>query len=106
MQDVLKDVSEGVMTLTLNRVDKKNALTQAMYGFIADAMLEAAAASSVHVLVLQGDPAIFSAVTTLLIFWAVRPRWMRPTLMCHGFCVALRPSPSPWSPRSADRRWA
>ena len=30
MHDVLKDVSEGVMTLTLNRVDKKNALTQAM----------------------------------------------------------------------------
>ena len=61
MQDVLKDVSEGVMTLTLNRVDKKNALTQAMYGFIADAMLEAAAAPGVHVLVLQGDPVIFSA---------------------------------------------
>ena len=47
MHDVLKDVSEGVMTLTLNRVDKKNALTQAMYGFIADALLEAAAAPGV-----------------------------------------------------------
>ena len=73
MQDVLKDVSEGVMTLTLNRVDKKNALTQAMYGFIADAMLEAAAAPGVHVLVLQGDPVIFSAGNDIADFLARAP---------------------------------
>ena len=73
MHDVLKDVSEGVMTLTLNRVDKKNALTQAMYGFIADALLEAAAAPSVHVLVLQGDPSIFSAGNDIADFLARAP---------------------------------
>ena len=73
MHDILKDVSEGVMTLTLNRVDKKNALTQAMYGFIADALLEAAAAPGVHVLVLQGDPSIFSAGNDIADFQSRAP---------------------------------
>ena len=58
---VLQDISEGVMTLTLNRVDKKNAFTQDMYGLCADAMLAAADDPSVHALVLQGHETIFSA---------------------------------------------
>lgn len=73
MQDVLKDVSESVMTLTLNRADKKNAMTQAMYGFIADALLEAAAAPSVHAVVLQGDPVIFCSGNDIADFLARAP---------------------------------
>lgn len=73
MQDVLKDVSESVMTLTLNRADKKNAMTQAMYGFIADALLEAAAAPRVHAVVLQGAPTIFSSGNDIADFLARAP---------------------------------
>ncbi len=73
MQDVLKDVSESVMTLTLNRADKKNAMTQAMYGFIADALLEAAAAPSVHAVVLQADPVIFCSGNDIADFLARAP---------------------------------
>ena len=52
MTDILSHTADGVMTLTLNRVDKKNAFTQDMYGLCAEAMLAAAEDPSVHALVL------------------------------------------------------
>ena len=56
MSTILKDVSNGVMTLTLNRPEKKNALTAEMYGVLADALIEAGGADDVHaVLLLGGD---------------------------------------------------
>ena len=61
MQDVLIDTANGVMTLTLNRVDKKNSLTQAMYGAIADALTQAAADDVMRAVVIQGHETIFSA---------------------------------------------
>jgi enoyl-CoA hydratase/carnithine racemase len=36
MSDILTDTDAAVMTLTLNRVDKKNAITAAMYAAMAD----------------------------------------------------------------------
>ena len=42
MSDILIHTEAGVTTLTLNRVDKKNSITVAMYAAMADA-LEAAA---------------------------------------------------------------
>jgi enoyl-CoA hydratase/carnithine racemase len=61
MQDILLDTTGGVMTLTLNRVAKKNAFTNAMYSACADALEQAAADSSVRVVVIQGDITVFSA---------------------------------------------
>lgn len=61
MTDLLIDTSAGVMTLTLNRVNKKNAITQAMYSAMADALLAAQAVAEVRALVLQGHETIFSA---------------------------------------------
>jgi enoyl-CoA hydratase/carnithine racemase len=49
------------MTLTLNRADKKNSFTQAMYRTCADAFQQAADDASVHVVVIQGHATIFSA---------------------------------------------
>ncbi|MDH4480553.1 MAG: enoyl-CoA hydratase [Rhodoferax sp.] len=61
MQDVLIDSADGVMTLTLNRIEKKNSFTQAMYSTCADALLQAADDATVHVVVIQGHATIFSA---------------------------------------------
>ena len=61
MQDVLIDSADGVMTLTLNRIEKKNSFTQAMYGACADALLQAADDANVHAVVIQGHATIFSA---------------------------------------------
>lgn len=51
----------GVMTLTLNRLDKKNSLTSAMYAQLADALASASADASVRVVVIQGHETVFSA---------------------------------------------
>src|SRR5450830_186491 len=61
MNDLLIDTSAGVMTITLNRVSKKNALTQAMYTAMADALQQAQADAQVRALVFQGHETIFSA---------------------------------------------
>ena len=61
MQDLLIHNADGVMTLTLNRPEKKNSFTQAMYGAAADALLQAMDDPGVHVVVIQGHETIFSA---------------------------------------------
>ena len=61
MQDVLIHTADGVMTLTLNRVDKKNSFTQAMYTACADALAQATTDNSVRAVVLQGHATVFSA---------------------------------------------
>ena len=59
--DILVHTEAGVATLTLNRLDKKNSITRAMYSALADALTAAEADPAVHVAVLQGDITIFSA---------------------------------------------
>ena len=39
MTDILTHTEAGVTTLTLNRVDKKNSITAAMYAAMADALV-------------------------------------------------------------------
>jgi enoyl-CoA hydratase/carnithine racemase len=59
--DILVHTEAGVRTITLNRVDKKNSITQAMYGAMAEALSTAATDDAVRVVVLQGDATVFSA---------------------------------------------
>ena len=59
--EILTHVDAGVMTLTINRLDRKNAITAAMYTAMADALDSAHQDSAVRVLVIQGHESIFSA---------------------------------------------
>lgn len=61
MSDILTHVDAGVMTLTFNRLEKKNSITSAMYGVMADALAQASADAAVRVVVIQGHESIFSA---------------------------------------------
>ena len=61
MQDILIHADSGVSTITLNRVEKKNSFTQAMYAACADALEAAATDGAVRVVVFQGDATVFSA---------------------------------------------
>jgi enoyl-CoA hydratase/carnithine racemase len=61
MTDILIDQSAGVLTITLNRIDKKNSLTSAMYATMADALEQASADPAVRAVVFQGHETIFSA---------------------------------------------
>lgn len=60
-QDILTDCTDGVMTLTINRVEKKNSFTTTMYSACADALDAAREDASVRVVVIQGHVAVFSA---------------------------------------------
>jgi len=61
MTDILVHTEAGVCTITLNRVDKKNSITAAMYGAMADALAAAETDPAVRVVVFQGDATVFSA---------------------------------------------
>ena len=59
--EILSNLDAGVMTLTINRVDKKNSITAAMYAAMADALAAAENDPAVRVVVIQGHETIFSA---------------------------------------------
>jgi enoyl-CoA hydratase/carnithine racemase len=61
MSDILIHIDAGVMTITFNRLDKKNSITSSMYAVMADAVAQAAADASVRVVLFQGHESIFSA---------------------------------------------
>ena len=61
MSDILVHTEAGITTLTFNRPDKKNSITAAMYGALADAIAAAAADPAVRVVVFQGNETTFSA---------------------------------------------
>ncbi|SMG02394.1 Enoyl-CoA hydratase [Burkholderia singularis] len=59
--EIKTELADGIMTVTLSRPDKKNALTNAMYGALADAIERAHADNDVRVLLIQADADTFTA---------------------------------------------
>ena len=76
MSDILTDTSAGVLTITLNRVDKKNSITAAMYASMADALAQAEADPAVRAVVFQGHETIFSAGNDIGDFLNAKPSTM------------------------------
>jgi enoyl-CoA hydratase/carnithine racemase len=67
-EHVKTDIADGVMTLTLQRPEKKNALTGAMYNAMSAALRQAEADASVRVVLFQGDGDSFTAGNDLADF--------------------------------------
>lgn len=61
MNEILKSVSNGVLTLTFNRPEKQNAITRTMYTALADAVNEAAGDFSIRVLIFSAQGKHFTA---------------------------------------------
>lgn len=61
ISEVKTDLSAGVLTVTLSRPAKKNALTNAMYAALADAIQRADTDQDVRVLLIQADGEIFTS---------------------------------------------
>ncbi|MGC4395487.1 enoyl-CoA hydratase [Hydrogenophaga sp. T2] len=61
MSDILVHTEAGIRTLTFNRADKKNSITSAMYGALADALAGAVDDPAVRVVLIQGHETVFSA---------------------------------------------
>lgn len=87
-----------VRTIRMNRPDKKNAITRAMYSAMADA-LESANTDDVRVVIIAGAPGAFSAGNDLMDFMEAPPhigggdmppveRFMRALMACEKPVVA------------------
>ncbi|MGY3868494.1 enoyl-CoA hydratase [Aeromonas crassostreae] len=65
---ILVERQDGLLTLTLNRPDKRNALNTETYLALTDALRQAARDEQVHVLLIQGQQACFTAGNDLTDF--------------------------------------
>lgn len=68
MSELLHHPEDGVLTLTLNRLDKKNALNGAMYAALAEALDAAAQDAALRVVLIQGHEQVFCAGNDLADF--------------------------------------
>ena len=59
--EILTHLDAGVLSLTINRLDRKNSITAAMYAVMADVLAAAESDAAVRVVVIQGHETIFSA---------------------------------------------
>ncbi len=73
MTDILMDTAERVLTITFNRVDKKNSFTAGMYADLADVLTRAQADDAVRVVVIQGHETVFSAGNDIADFLQAPP---------------------------------
>ena len=65
------EASNGVLTLTLNRPEKKNALTRAMYQSLADGIASADTDNTTRCVLLQAEGDVFTAGNDLADFAAI-----------------------------------
>jgi enoyl-CoA hydratase/carnithine racemase len=70
---ILVSQADGVSELRLNRPDKRNAITSAMYDALWDAMVRAEADDSVRAILLSGAGASFTAGNDLMDFVSQPP---------------------------------
>ena len=71
MSDILIGSADGVTTIAFNRPEKKNAITDAMYGAVADALGKAAADETIRVVIIAGEGPDFTAGNDISMFAAV-----------------------------------
>ncbi len=69
---VLTQIENRVLTITFNRPEKKNALTQEMYGIAAKALSDAESDDTVRVILITGNGDAFTAGNDLLDFQQAR----------------------------------
>jgi enoyl-CoA hydratase/carnithine racemase len=103
---VLVEKASGVLSVTLARPERRNAITVAMYAALADAVEQAAADRSTRLIVFRGEGQDFAAGNDLADFLNVAPgdrseipvwRFLRALAACetpliaavHGNCVGI-----------------
>jgi enoyl-CoA hydratase/carnithine racemase len=95
MSDLLIADAEGIRRITMNRPDKRNALTRAMYAGMAEALREAASRPAVRAVLLTGGAECFTAGNDIGDF---RARGSEPGEVpspAQGFLATLRECPKP-----------
>lgn len=93
MSDILTDTTDGVMTITFNRPDKKNSITAAMYAAMAAALAQAREQDTVRVVVFQGSDTVFSAGNDIADFLDKPPSGLDAPVFRFLFGIADFPKP-------------
>jgi enoyl-CoA hydratase/carnithine racemase len=105
-EHVLVERGNGVLAITLNRPERRNAITVAMYAALADAIAEAFEDGETRIITIRGEGQDFAAGNDLADFLEVRPggdeeipvwRLLRALAECdvpivaavHGNCVGI-----------------
>ena len=84
---------EGVATITLNRVPRKNALTADMYAALADVLKQAQDSADVRVVVIQGDETVFCAGNDIADFLQNPPTSEQAPVFAFLQAIATFPKP-------------
>ncbi|WP_312690713.1 enoyl-CoA hydratase-related protein, partial [Brevundimonas nasdae] len=77
-EHIRTELSDGVLSVTLNRADKKNAITQAMYAALSDAMERAKADVAIRAVLLRAEGDSFSAGNDIGDFIAIGSQTEKP----------------------------
>ena len=93
MSEILQHQDAGVLTLTFNRVERKNSINVAMYDALATALEKAAGDAATRVVVIQGHETIFSAGNDIEDFLKNKPAGMDSPVFRFLRGIATFPKP-------------
>ena len=93
MSEILTHQDAGVLTLTFNRVERKNSINVAMYDALATALEKAAGDAATRVVVIQGHETIFSAGNDIEDFLKNKPAGMDSPVFRFLRGIATFPKP-------------
>jgi len=93
MDHILTEKRDGIQRIEFNRPDKKNAITQAMYKAMADALTEAERDAAVRVVLFHGQPDAYTSGNDLQDFLADPPK--KKTAPGFRFLRAISSFPKP-----------
>jgi enoyl-CoA hydratase/carnithine racemase len=91
--DIRVLTEDGVATITLNRVSRKNALTADMYAALADVFKQAQDSAEVRVVVIQGDETVFCAGNDIADFLQNPPNSEQSPVFAFLMALATFPKP-------------
>jgi len=92
---IVTGVSDGVMTIRMNRADKKNAITGDMYTRMAAGLDEANASNDVRAILFLGAPGAFSAGNDIADFMQVAMTGERSSMAVFDFLERIIMAPKP-----------
>lgn len=92
---IVSSIDAGVMTIRMNRPDKKNAITGDMYARMASAIDEGNANDDVRVIVFLGTPGAFSAGNDIADFAKVAMTGKRDSMSVFDFLERIIMAPKP-----------
>ncbi len=93
MAEVLKSLDGSVLTLSLNRVEKQNAINRDMYSFLANELREAAGDFGIRVVVITHEGPHFTAGNDLYDFLNAPP--LEPGSPVMNFLEQIHSFPKP-----------